>query len=150
ELRPEGTPDSIPFSTYGLVQRDGDIVSPNGSPQLSIVAPAGDYYIAIRHRNHLGAMTASAFTLSTSTTVIDFRQSGLALYGTDAMNTVNGSSMLWAGNSRSDSNPQTIKYVGSTNDRDQVLSWIGGTTPNSTVSGQYGKCDVNMDGVIKY
>ena len=42
-----------------------------------------------------------------------------------------------------------MKYTGSNNDRDVILTAIGGTVPTATVAG-YRLEDVNMDGTTKY
>jgi hypothetical protein len=54
--------------------------------------------------------------------------------------------VLWAGNANGDVD---VKYTGSGNDRDLILTTVGSTTPNNTVSG-YLRTDVNMDGLAKY
>ena len=60
---------------------------------------------------------------------------------------VNGSRRaLWPGNVNTD---VLVKYTGTGNDRDPVLTVVGGTTPNVSVPG-YRREDVNMDGVVKY
>jgi hypothetical protein len=52
----------------GFVLNDGSIVDSDGSSDLSFsVATAGDYYIVIRHRNHLAIMSAAAVTLPNGT-----------------------------------------------------------------------------------
>jgi hypothetical protein len=43
----------------------------------------------------------------------------------------------------------TVRYTGASNDRDPVLSAIGGTVPTNTISG-YRREDVNLDGVVRY
>lgn len=47
----------------GLVQRDGDVVEVNGIPMSFSNVPAGEYHLAIRHRNHLGIMTQESYTI---------------------------------------------------------------------------------------
>jgi hypothetical protein len=42
-----------------------------------------------------------------------------------------------------------IRYAGAANDRDAVLSRIGGEVPTATVGG-YFKEDVNLDGIVRY
>jgi len=53
---------------------------------------------------------------------------------------------LWEGDVSGDG---LIKYVGINNDRDIVLTDIGGSVPTSVVQG-YLSSDVNLDGVVKY
>lgn len=57
-----------------------------------------------------------------------------------------GKMALWAGNGNGNNN---VKYNGSANDRNTILSLVGLTTPNQIVTG-YSRMDANMDGQIKY
>ena len=43
----------------------------------------------------------------------------------------------------------SVKYTGSSNDRDAIIVFIGGTTPNNSLPG-YRPEDVNLDGVVRY
>ncbi len=44
----------------------------------------------------------------------------------------------------------TAIYTGTSNDRDLILTAIGGTTPTNTVTNTYSPLDINMDGTIRY
>ncbi len=58
EIRDANTPTTIVSSRAALLQSDGDIVDTDGISALDITnVVSGNYYIAIRHRNHLGAMS---------------------------------------------------------------------------------------------
>ena len=106
----------------------------------------GSYKVVVRHRNHLGVMTANSIALSGTTTTVNLKLPATAAYGTEARQDVGGTQVLWSGNTRVDN---SVKYTGSNNDRDQIIVSVGGTTPNSTVAG-YRSEDVNMDGSVKY
>ena len=56
---------------------------------------------------------------------------------------------LWGGNVFRDGNVSLLKYTGNNNDRDPILSTIGGTTPNAVVTG-YMREDVTLSGEVKY
>lgn len=146
ELRQNGAPANIVASAHGLVQRDGDVVGGDGLSPVVFTALPGDYHVAVRHRNHLGAMTAAALPLSSTTTIVDLRVAGTATYGTNARKTVGSRRVLWTGNVLPDGQ---IKYTGTSNDRDPVLTAIGGTVPTNTISGYYQE-DCNLDGVVRY
>ena len=146
ELRNTTSPYAVVATRSALVQRDGDVVSTNGTSPVLFNSPAGNYRVAIRHRNHLGAMTNTNRALSTTTTVIDFSVSTTATYGTNAQATVGTRRVLWAGDCGGDGN---LKYTGINNDRDLILQRIGGVLATSTVAG-YFRDDVNMDGTVKY
>jgi hypothetical protein len=56
-----------------LLLRNGNIIAPNGDSLLHFVAPAARYFVEIRHRNHLSAMTAQKYNLTdTAAVFIDF------------------------------------------------------------------------------
>ena len=148
ELRGTSGAGSVVASRAALLQRDGDVVGPNGSSPVAFHVPSGgSYRIAVRHRNHLGVMTSTARTLTTTTTVVDFTLAATATYGTNARNTVGGSMVLWPGDTNGDG---IAKYTGTGNDRDIILQGIGGTVPTNTVNNVYDNRDVNLNGNIMY
>lgn len=146
ELRNASTPSTIVTSRAALLQRDGDIVGTDGASTVVMNAPPGNYYVAIRHRNHLGIMTATAQALSGTPLSINFTLAGTATFGTAARKDVSGTQLMWAGNV--DFNNR-IAYVGDPNDRDPILSRIGGSVPTNTVNGYFVE-DVDMNGSVRY
>lgn len=146
ELRSSTAPGQIVAARCALVQRDGDVVMADGSTVLRFNAPAGNYYIAVRHRNHLGCMTAAARALGSTATTVDFALGTTATYGTDARRAKDGRWMLWSGNVVRDG---ALRYTGTGNDREPMLQAIGGTNPTATAPG-YQAADVNLDGAVKY
>ncbi len=76
ELRDKNDADVVLETKSALLQRDGDIVDLDGFSTLGIPVPDDDYYLSIRHRNHLGILSSSILSLSsTSTTIYDFTSS---------------------------------------------------------------------------
>lgn len=149
ELRSASGPATIVASRSALLQRDGDVVDMDGTAPVSFDLPPGSYHVAVRHRNHLGCMTANTVGLSSSPTPVDFTTLITATYGTDARKTSAGAvpvQMLWAGDVTFNG---VIQYTGSGNDRDPILITVGNTSPNNTVS-QYALQDVNLNGQVKY
>lgn len=146
ELRDATTPATIVATRCGLVQRDGDVVSTNGTTPLVFTSPAGSYHLAVRHRNHLGCMTAAPSTFGAAPFTIDFTQATTTTYGTDARKDLGGTQVLWAGNALSDA---LLLYTGQFNDRDVLLQAIGGTVPTNTVTG-YRIEDTNLDGSVLF
>jgi len=149
ELRNAAAPTQVVASRCALVQRDGDVVGPAGSGSVLFDAPAGNYYVAVRHRNHLGVMTASPMTLGSSASVLDLRAPATATWGVEARKNVNGTMVLWTGNVFHDGTVAQLKYVGQNNDRDPILTAIGGTMPTAVISG-YMREDINLTGTVKY
>ncbi len=76
EFRDKTTPSIVKYTRSALVLRNGTIVDLDGTSCLNIshVAP-GDYYVAVRHRNHLGVMTQTTRSLNVigSNVTVDFR-----------------------------------------------------------------------------
>lgn len=147
ELRDPVAPATVLASRAALLQRDGDIVDLDGISALQVYGNAQLYHVAVRHRNHLGVMTASPLQLSTGPTILDLSDASTASFGTNACKAVGGRMVLWAGDV---SGNGQVKYTGAGNDRDVVLQAIGGSTPTNTVAHVYSATDVNMDGTIQY
>ncbi|MBL7963181.1 MAG: hypothetical protein JNM31_04965 [Flavobacteriales bacterium] len=146
ELRDATTPSLIKASRHAWVQRDGDVVDMDGVSPVRFTMPPGSYQVAVRHRNHLGAMTATPVSLSGTPAVVDLTQVSTSTYGTDARKTIGSALALWAGDVTFNGQ---LKYTGSNNDRDPILLRIGGSTPTNTVAGYFAE-DVNMNGVVSY
>ncbi len=73
ELRSKINNKSIVATRSGLIQRDGDIVDIDGiSPLRFPDVLLDDYYIVIRHRNHLGVMTLNPIPFEQFQVLIDF------------------------------------------------------------------------------
>lgn len=64
EIRDAATGATVVASRPALVQSDGDVVSSDGVSPVTLLAPAGNYHVAIRHRNHLGVMTNAPVALN--------------------------------------------------------------------------------------
>ena len=147
ELRDAAQPDLVVASAPALLERDGDVVATNGGSPVYFNMTPGDYYLAVRHRNHLGVMTASPMALESAPKVVDFTISSTATYGTNARWNKNGTLVLWPGDVNRNGK---VNYTGTDNDRDEVLVGIGGTAPTHVVNSVYSLDDVNMDGQLKY
>ncbi len=147
ELRDANNPATIVYSRAALVQRDGDVVMQNGSGSLSCNITAGSYYVAVKHRNHLGVMTAAPVALDLNTPTIDLTLPTTATYGTNAQKQVGTRMVMWAGDVTGDA---VLRYTGTGNDRDPILTTVGSSTPNNMLSGVYNLRDTNLDGLIKY
>jgi hypothetical protein len=121
-------------------------VGTDGATALSFGVGTGNYYVVVRHRNHLGAMTANALSLSATSTTVDLKATTLSTYGTGALKTIGTVRALWAGNVVPDNK---LLYTGPGNDRDPILARIGGNMPTNTVAGYYPE-DVTLKGFVQY
>ncbi len=129
----DGTDPSVVLATRSaLLQSDGDIVDTDGVSELTFANMGdGDYYIRIRHRNHLSIRTLDLVSLSAASIgVLDFTSSATLVVGTDARKDVGGVLLLWAGDANGDN---------SVNAADRSETWNNRNTTGYLLS------DVNMD-----
>ncbi len=63
ELRDKNDSSVIISSRSAFIKKSGVIVDLDGSSSLQFSKPIGDYYIVVKHRNHLGVMSSSAVGL---------------------------------------------------------------------------------------
>ncbi|MBK7085200.1 MAG: hypothetical protein IPH53_11235 [Flavobacteriales bacterium] len=149
EMRPAATPSTIAASRAVLLQRDGDVVDLDGVSTVGFAGLApGSYSVAVRPRNHLPVMLSSSTPIVYGDAIasVDLTLPGTQVHDNDAHKNVSGVMVLIAGDITFDG---TVKYAGGNNDRDPILTRIGGTVPTATVSG-YWREDVNMNGQVKY
>ncbi|WP_422104221.1 HYR domain-containing protein [Winogradskyella sp.] len=105
-----------------LLQRDGDVVDTDGLSTISFTVPFGNYYVAIKHRNHVGIMTAATQTLGTTTAAVDLSSNLTAVEGgSNALVLLaNGSYGMYSGDH--DGNAQVQNA-----DANAVIQLIGGS-----------------------
>ncbi|WP_430409327.1 beta strand repeat-containing protein [Kordia sp.] len=156
EIRDENDNTSVLSSQSALIQRDGDIVATDGISNLLFNVSAGNYYIVIKHRNHLGIMSSTAITLGTTVTIVDFTDaSNQITFGSNAQTIFGMSSgivAMWTGNVNDDT---VVQYSGTSPDTPSILSAALNDSgnflnlPTYEVSG-YTKFDVDMSGKAQY
>ncbi len=154
ELRDMGDNTNILATKSALVQRDGDIVDIDGTSTLAIAAPNGDgsFFIAVRHRNHLGFMSDAARALTTTASAHDFTNGSIATYGTNALKIDGGVYMMWAGNANGNN---FVGYSSPDNDVDVILNAVlnhpGNAFNSKTYQYQeYSQLDNNMNSNVGY
>ncbi len=132
QLRDKNDPSTVLDTQAALLQSDSDIVGVDGiSPVEFSNLNEDDYYVTIIHRNHLAIMSAAPVSLSTATTVVDFRTT--PTYGTDAQQQVGSLKAMWSGDTNGD---------GFIDAGDRSLAW------NSRNTSGYSSIDCNLDGII--
>ncbi len=147
ELRNKADATQVLASRSALLLRNGSIVGVDGSSDVAFQLAVDDYYIAVRHRNHLGIMTQNPQALGSTAVLRDLSNGSVPLFGgASATVTVNSVRLMPAGDVTRDG---LVKYTGTGNDRDPILTRIGGTVPTATVAGYLAE-DLNMDGAVKY
>ncbi|MEM6801558.1 MAG: HYR domain-containing protein, partial [Bacteroidota bacterium] len=154
ELRDKSNPATVVGRQSAMLLRDGSVVdASDGASPIAFDLPSDDYFIAIRHRNHLGAMTSAAINLNTSpSAVIDFSNLATPTFGSFAQRTSAGVNMLWGGDANGD---KAIYYTGPLSDANPIFSKILFDPANTffsvshTVS-EYAIEDLSLDGRVIY
>ncbi|MBI1224684.1 MAG: hypothetical protein GC192_05570 [Bacteroidetes bacterium] len=136
-----------------LLQRDGDVVDLDGVSPLHFEGiDAGDYLVAIRHRNHLGVMSTQVFSLSETPMVVDFTDPKMKIYGNHPMIQILDKMALFAGDANHDGE---VRVEGPENDKDRIYFHVLMSSENVDANHNfilhgYDDCDVNLDGMVKY
>ncbi len=156
ELRDATDNTMVIAEKSALLQRDGDIVDLDGVSPVVISVSHKNYYIVIKHSNHLGIMSANTVALTDVTTSVDFTNGNNQItYGSNAQTTFGMPTdvvAMWCGNANADT---VVQYSGTTPDTPAILSEILNDPgnflnfPTFAVSG-YNVNDVNMNGNTQY
>ena len=148
EMRAQADPQLRITTRYALLQRDGDIVEPDGVSPVRMPTAPGHYRLAVLQRNHMGVVelgqtgNGSYYEIENR----DMSSATMQVYGDSPRTPLDGVMLLRTGDT---SFNDEVLYVGFGNDRDPILTRIGGSIPTATVGGYFLE-DVNMDGVVKY
>lgn len=140
---------TILASKAALIQRDGDIVDPvTGSRSLNFKLEAGDYWVSLRHRNHLGVRTSQVLALSSSRGMVDFSQTATPVFGKAARLESNNLALLWAGDVNHD---ERLIAAGINSDSAEIFNEILKAPSNINLNSSYRlsayfDTDLNMDG----
>ncbi|MFK7979143.1 MAG: carboxypeptidase-like regulatory domain-containing protein, partial [Saprospiraceae bacterium] len=154
ELREAENFDTIVATSSGLLQRNGNVISVTGDSVVIFKnVPWGDYYITIRHRNHIGISSQNAYTFGLNTIPkIDFRNVFTATNGNYSSIKMSNTNAQWAGDTNGD---EKIIYQGPNNDPSQMFYSVILDKKNSHyltnyISRGYLVEDFNMDGITIY
>ena len=155
QLRSEVDNTEVLYQRAALLQRDGDIVDVDGNSPVSFdEATEGNYYVVVKHRNHMGCISSSTFALSSTATYLDFTSSSMPVYGSnsrtelksgvwglygadvDGSGNINASdrSMTWNDRNKTGYLNSDCNLDGATNANDRSAAWnnrnLGGTMPD--------------------
>jgi len=158
ELRSSDDETNIVQTRAALIQRDGDIVDMDGLSPISIPAVEGDYYLVLKHRNHLGVMTKSPVTLNKDENrpvLVDFTSHSVESWGLNAQKMVENTLVMWEGNT---DNNRHIIFSGSglgIPDSEGIffivfLDEMNNASGYNHISQGYYLSDVNLDGNVNY
>lgn len=154
ELRAANDNTKLINARSALVQRDGDVVDFDGISGVIMQAAPTSYYVVVKHRNHLGAMSSATIGLSDgATTVVDFTDSAFTTFGSFARTQLgNGSMALWAGDTNSSGQ---IKFSGSGNSTNVIKDFVladpaNGFNSVTFASSGYLDIDIDLNGFGKF
>jgi len=155
ELRDATTPTTVVATRAAFILSDGSIVDVDGvSPVEFTDIAAGNYHIAVKHRNHLAIRTATAQALGATVdaTLYDFTTAQTQANGTNPMVQSGTVYAMWSGDVNSDGN---VYNTASPQDASQVVNGVANRTGNTFHLPSYGGyksvynvLDVNMDGNV--
>lgn len=154
ELRDKTDKTKVVATKSALIQRNGQVIDPQtGSQTLSWdTVAAGDYFVAIKHRNHLGIMSNNTVALGTSVVMLDFTNPLLATLGAYSRLIVGDKALMWAGDSNQDG---MLIANGNNSDTTTILGNLlmdplnTDFNSNYMLSG-YFEDDINMDGSVSF
>lgn len=81
ELRDSVDGTTVIASASALIQANGTVVDTDGTSPLTVDVPAGNYYVVLAHRNHLGIRSANTISLTGGTHSIDLRGDSALIAG---------------------------------------------------------------------
>ncbi len=140
ELRTGTAQDTKVATKAAFLKSDGTIVDKDGTSPVTFTGlSAGNYYVVVRHRNHLAIMTAAAIPLGGSFTIsYDFTTSQSQAYGINAMKDLGGGNFaMIAGDIDGDGN---VDYS-----NDLLNKWL----PSFGFHGYYSE-DINLNTDVDY
>lgn len=150
ELRSASNPSLILAQKAVGLQADGDLMDvQTGSTRLNFLnLSAGSYYVALRHRNHLGVLSATAIALSFTSRLIDFAQPTFAVAGQHSRYLYKTKALLWAGDLNQD---KKVIAHGLGSDTTQLISAVFSASGNTAFNTSYrlngyAATDLNLDG----
>jgi len=152
ELRAANNIDSVIATSSGMIQCDGDVISAKGDSILNFLnTPVGNYYVSIRHRNHLGMVTMNPITFSTTLIpFVDFAFAFTPIQGSSPKVKADGQEAMWSGDLNGDGK---IIYQGPNNDVFQMFLHVVLDEDNQSyltnyITRGYTKNDFNLDGTV--
>jgi len=153
ELRDSTDNTNIKIAQSALLQRDGDVVALDGVSDLSFRLANSSYFVVLKHRNHLGVMSANPIALSAAVNMVDFTNSTFSTFGNNAqVELANGSMALWTGDTNTNN---LVKFSGSSNNANVIKDAILADPSNgfhavTFTSTGYLLFDVDMNGSGKF
>ncbi|MFK7980837.1 MAG: hypothetical protein AB8G86_12705 [Saprospiraceae bacterium] len=152
DLRKGNNIDEVVAGMVGLLQRDGDIISPTGDSIIIFENIGfGDYFIGVHHRNHLSLLTQNTYSFDVDLIPeVDFKNVFTPVTGGNPSIKINNQSAQWSGDVNGDGK---VIFQGPDNDPFHIFLAILLDEKNTQfltnyISRGYSDIDFNMDGII--
>jgi hypothetical protein len=136
------------------VQKGGDIVALDGVSSLEIPGvPVGNYFIAVKHRNHLAIRSSVTLSLSSVASAYDFTSAlgqaydNVAVVTNNAMVDLGGG--VWGMYAGDINRNNKTTYVAGSNDKSALLAALGAGNAGGIINA-YSEADVNMNAKISF
>lgn len=137
ELRDSNSPTTIVATQSALLQRDGDVVSVDGSsPILFSGVSNTEVFVVLRHRNHFGIRTNNTFSTANPINV-NFTSTSLSLFGLNPTNSIGNVRVMIAADANLDGQVNAV-------DKNNYWRIENGELYNYLNS----KADFNLDGAV--
>ncbi|SDZ75329.1 Cadherin domain-containing protein [Thiothrix caldifontis] len=154
ELRSKTSPKTVVARAAAILQRDGDVADPQTNEAKLLIPNVVEdqYYVSLRHRNHLGITTQDAMLLSPTLTAVDFTLTSQTVMGNYPRLLGKDAALMWAGEAN---NSDSVIANGPGNDTNVVLGTVLMhptnllTNSNFRLKGYY-VTDLNLDGISLY
>ena len=154
ELKQADNQDNVVGTQSALLQRDGQVIAANGDNILYFEnLPPDNYYVSIRHRNHLKVETLHPYLFNEmNIPFIDFTYNFLPTAGDESFTEIEGGNTLWSGDLNQDE--KTI-YQGPNNDvfrmfLQVLLDSLNQSYLTNFINSGYTENDFNLDGLTIY
>lgn len=140
ELRTQPQATSKVAARVGFITKTGVIIDLDGTAPLNFPGVSnGNYYVVIKHRNHMPVMTAAAITLNAASVLYDFSTGSAKAYGgASGCKQVSASPLLF-GMIAGDATNEGSIYI-----NDYTDYWVTSFGLNNV----YSRADFKLDGKV--
>lgn len=151
ELRTDTTVVSSISKRAAFIKSDGQIVDLDGESQVYFGGISnGNYYLVLHHRNHLSVMSSNKISISGSSTLYNFSQSPLTVYGNELADLGEGIFGMLSGDGDGNGIVNVLDYQTVGNNLFQVGYQAGDLDLNNIINIlDYGKTNQNLFKISK-
>jgi hypothetical protein len=149
ELRDKNNAATILFSKAFFLDNTGNVLYTDGTSGARFTGvPKDQYFLAVKHRNHLGIRTNATIDLTSASPAFDFKSNTGVFQNqayTPQYNLATGIYGLYKGNANGDA---AVRKTGTPaiSDYTAILNYLG---TNLFLTNVYANTDVNMDAAVR-